>query len=228
MIAGLLHLLSWLPLIGAIVAVAVLFFLFRPLLKVCDLIPGSMWTLAVIILVGVLGSAVLQVTAARSDATTQHERADHVQGELTQLETAVTAMKKQAAAELKAAQDEVAAWQSRFNDARRAQEIKDGNAQAAIDKARRDLRAATDRNGGRLRDPWADGCRSGGQSPGAGSGAGADPGAADVPQTGRLVSAELTRRLAERELEGDRINAAYASCRADAYRVRGLAPPAAP
>ena len=74
----------------------------------------------------------------------------------------------------------------------------------------------------RLRDPHASsrGCSGGGPTSGAASPAGA--GAADPPEAAGVLSEELARLLRALTIDADQINAAYASCRADAYTVRGV------
>lgn len=225
-----LHLLSFTPTVLAIIAVVLLLFFAAPVLKACDLVAGRLWAIGVIVLVGLLCTAGLQVLVVRAerDAALKDAALAHTNYQL--LDEAVKTLKKQAAAELAAAKAEIADWQARYNGARRAQEIQDASFQSANDKAQRALRAASDRNAGRLRDPWAEGarCGSGGANAGKEPGLGAADRPADATQGGGLLSAELTRRLEQRQLEADAINRAYASCRVDTYSVRGLQPPPDP
>jgi type II secretory pathway pseudopilin PulG len=225
-----LHFLSYLPLVLAIVAIFVLLFLAAPVLNACDLIKGRLWAIGVIVLVGLLCTTGLQLLSVRSDRDAAQKDAQVARSNYQALDGAMQAQKKQAAAELAAAKAEVADWQARYNGARRAQEIQDANFQTANDKAQRALRAASDRNAGRLRDPWAEGarCGGGGQSAGQGSGVGAGDRAADAGEGSGLLSAELTRRLEQLTEEADAINRAYATCRVDAYTVRGLPAPSDP
>lgn len=73
---------------------------------------------------------------------------------------------------------------------------------------------------GRLRDPNAPGCGgSGGGTPGADP-ASAAGGAADAAEADGLLSAELTGLLLSQAQASDEINTAYASCRADALKIR--------
>lgn len=225
-----LHLLSFIPTVLAIIAVLVLLSVAEPVLKACDLIEGRLWAIGVIVLVGLLCTASLQVLAVRHERDLARDAAQIARDNYDTLDRAMKAQKKQAAAELAAARAEVADWQARYNGARRAQEIQDANFQSANDQAQRALRAASDRNAGRLRDPWAEGARCGGGGASAGKEPG--PGAGDRPadgaEAGGLLSAELTRRLEQRQLEADTINRAYAACRADAYTVRDLPVPSGP
>ncbi|MDP3652409.1 MAG: hypothetical protein Q8R67_12075 [Rhodoferax sp.] len=107
-----------------------------------------------------------------------------------------------------------------LQDITNTQNLKDANhAKTVADLSDRLRRIAGP--AGRLRDPHA-GAGCGGGSSGA---PGADPGApgdrpADPAETGGLLSAELSGLLRERLREADDINAAYASCRADAYTLR--------
>lgn len=80
---------------------------------------------------------------------------------------------------------------------------------------------------GRLRDPHAApaGCGRGSSgAPGPATPAPADR-PDDPPQAAGLLSAELSELLQSRLSEADAISAAYTSCRADAYTVRGAAQP---
>jgi hypothetical protein len=199
----------------------------KTIADLCDVVAGWIWALVCAALLIALGGQHVLLVAARHDAATQHARADQALGQLTQLQSAVVALKKDAAAKLKALQDEVADWQAKFNDARRAQEIKDGNAQAANDKAARDLRAAAARNAGRLRDPNSEEprCGGGGGSAQAGSGGSAGTGTGNATEGGGLFSERASELLQRLTQEADDINRAYASCRADAYQVRGLTAP---
>ncbi|MDP3652026.1 MAG: hypothetical protein Q8R67_10120 [Rhodoferax sp.] len=99
------------------------------------------------------------------------------------------------------------------------QDLKDANhAKTVADLSDRLRRIAGP--AGRLRDPHATGCGSGGSST-----PGADPGApgdrpADGAEASGLLSAELSGLLRGRLREADEINTAYISCRADVYTVR--------
>ena len=75
---------------------------------------------------------------------------------------------------------------------------------------------------GRLRDPnaAAAGCRSGGAGASTTDPGLADPDAADAAEAGGLFSAGATELLQRLTREADAINAAFASCRADALSVR--------
>lgn len=76
---------------------------------------------------------------------------------------------------------------------------------------------------GRLRDPnGASGCGQGGGGAAGATPAPASGGAADPAETGGLLSAPLTRLLRELQREADDINTAYAACRPDALKVRGI------
>lgn len=73
---------------------------------------------------------------------------------------------------------------------------------------------------GRLRDPAATGCGAGSGGATGAATAGAGDRATDPAQAGGLLSADFTGLLQRLAREADDINAAYASCRSDAYSVR--------
>lgn len=107
--------------------------------------------------------------------------------------------------------------------AKNTQELKDANHQKAVESLSDRLRALA-HSSGRLRDPYsvqAAGCGAGGGStPGEAAPApGSRPG--DPAEAGGLLSKQLTEFLLGQAAEADDINVAYASCRADAYAVRG-------
>ena len=101
------------------------------------------------------------------------------------------------------------------------QEIDDAKNKLVVGALADQLRAAAGPTA-RLRDPNAApaGCGIGG------SGApGADParaggGAADVTETGGLLSKELTEFLLSQAADADQVNLAYTSCRADGLNLR--------
>lgn len=108
-------------------------------------------------------------------------------------------------------------------DAKNKQDLKDAtHSQTLADLSVR-LRRAADRAGtaGGLRDPNAAQCGRGGGAPPPGPATAASPGAADPAEAGGLLSEQLAGLLQQLTREADDINAAYASCRADAYTVRG-------
>jgi hypothetical protein len=77
---------------------------------------------------------------------------------------------------------------------------------------------------GRLRDPHAPGCGRGSGSAPADPATSADGGTADGAEAGGLLSVPLTELLAKALRESDAINVAYASCRADSFKVRAPQP----
>ena len=132
---------------------------------------------------------------------------------------AINKKKTEATATLASETDKVHHAEQVLQDFKNHQELQDADHQKTVadlsDRLRRLAGPA-----GRLRDPNATGCGSG-----SGSAQGADPAAAadranDGAQAGGLLSAELSGLLAERAKEADDINNAYASCRADAFKVR--------
>jgi len=131
----------------------------------------------------------------------------------------INAQKSEAAALLASESAKVRAAEHALQAHLNAQNLKDfenaKNLAALSDR----LRAAAG-PARRLRDPAATGC--GGSSAGAPGATAAAPGdrAADDAQTGGLLSADFTGLLQRLTREADDINAAYASCRADAFAVR--------
>lgn len=82
------------------------------------------------------------------------------------------------------------------------------------------LRRAAAGSAGRLRDPHATGCGAGSSSPQGEAPSAPGDRPADGAETGGLLSVPLTNLLAKALRESDGINAAYVSCRADAFTVR--------
>ena len=107
--------------------------------------------------------------------------------------------------------------------AKNNQELTDAKHQKTIDDYSHRLRNLAG-PAGRLRDPHAAAaeCRPCSVKPQDPATAPAQPGAADPAQAGGLLSAELSGLLRRLTREADDINAAYASCRADAYTLRTL------
>ena len=104
--------------------------------------------------------------------------------------------------------------------AKNTQELKDASYQKTVENLSDRLRALA-HSSGRLRDPHAAGCgASGGGSQGQPPAAPGDR-PDDPAEAGWLLSAELGGLLQRLTFEADTINVAYASCRADAYAVRG-------
>lgn len=89
-------------------------------------------------------------------------------------------------------------------------EVKDAENQKKISVLSDRIRVA-----GRLRDPNATAC------PGTKNTGSSDSSATNRAETGGLLSMQLTDLLARVLRESDEINNAYASCRADAYTIRG-------
>lgn len=150
-----------------------------------------------------------------------------VQATTATFQAAIAAQKAQAATTLANETERVRLLERALASATRQQETHDAQAQktiAALDDRLRNLAGP----GQRLRDPHATiaGCWGGsGSAPGAATTPAADR-AADGPDAGGLLSVPLTELLRATLRAADDINAAYTSCRADAYAVRGLlAPP---
>ncbi len=104
--------------------------------------------------------------------------------------------------------------------AKNNQELKDAIHQKTISSLSDRLRAASG-PAGRLRDPSATQCGGGGGSTPGDPATATAAGATDRAEAGGLLSEPLTELLQQLVREADDINAAYASCRADAYTLRG-------
>ena len=132
---------------------------------------------------------------------------------------AINAQKVQAAGLLASETAKVRAAEQALQAFTNTQNLKDAeNVQTLAALSDRLRRAAGP--AGRLRDPAATGC--GGSSAGATGATAAAPGdrAADNPQAVGLLSADFTGLLQSLTREADDINAAYQSCRADAFAMR--------
>lgn len=133
--------------------------------------------------------------------------------------TAINDQKAKAAALLASETAKVHAAEQALQSITQTQNLKDANhVQTLADLSDRLRRAAGP--AGRLRDPHAAGCGAGGG--GVPGDAAATPGdrATDPAQTGGLLSEGVTGLFERLTREADDINAAYASCRADAFAVR--------
>ena len=132
---------------------------------------------------------------------------------------AINKQKAEAAALLASWAAKVHQVEQGFQELTNAQNIKDFDHEKTVadlsDRLRRIAGPA-----GRLRDPQAPGCGAGGsRAPSEAASASSDR-AADPVEAGGLLSAEFGGLLQRLTLEADTINAAYASCRADAYGLR--------
>ncbi len=139
---------------------------------------------------------------------------------------AIEKQKAEAATTLAAETEKTRLLEKSLQRATQKQDLQDAKQKTETDVLAARLRALAG-PAGRLRDPNAapDGCGRGGSSA-----PGADPAApADRPddstEAGGLLSAELSGLLQSRLADAEAISAAYSSCRADAYTVRGTTPP---
>lgn len=133
---------------------------------------------------------------------------------------AIEKVKREAADTLASETNKTRTAERVLQDFKNTQELQDASHQKTVADLSSRLRSLSGAPG-RLRDPHAAGCGpSGGSAPGeaapAPSGRPADP-----AEAGGLLSADLSGLLQRLQLEADTINVAYASCRADAYTVRG-------
>lgn len=133
---------------------------------------------------------------------------------------ATNALKVEAAATLASETAKARTAEQALQAIKNTQELHDADHQKTVanlsDRLRRLAGPA-----GRLRDPHSAGCGGGsGSAPGTSATAASDR-ADDQTQTGGLLSASLSGLLSRLQREADTINIAYASCRTDAYAVRG-------
>lgn len=172
-------------------------------------------------------AAVLAIALALAAAAWRiHAKADSAgyaraqaayQAEINRLQT-------EAAATLATETNRVRLAEQTLQAAKNSQEIKDAKNTQAITALSASLRAAAG-PAGRLRDPHATQCGGSSDRPPSDPATTTSVGATDPTQTGWLLSKQLTEFLFEQARKADDINAAYASCRADAYTVRGTTPP---
>lgn len=132
---------------------------------------------------------------------------------------AIKRLHADAAAQLAEEVNKTRAAEQALNEAKNNQELKDATHTQTIASLSDRLRRATG-PAGRLRDPNAAPCGRSGGGPEGGPATPADAGATNGPEAGGLLSAELAELLRQLTFDADTINAAYASCRADAYTVR--------
>lgn len=137
---------------------------------------------------------------------------------------ATQAQNKEAAALLAAEKERADAATKALRDFTATQEKTDANVQEQIALLERRLRAAAGA-AGRLRDPYAvaasgPGCAG---APGAGTDL-AGNSAGDTAQAHGLLSPELSGFLIAKLTDAERINAAYASCRAIAGQLKEALP----
>lgn len=173
--------------------------------------------------------AYLLVMAALVGAATWATKALEARGEAratAKYEVALAKQREDAQKELDAEKAKTLRTESLLKEAKLTQEKKDVENAQVISKQKRDL-AYLAGTAGRLFDPnyKGAGCREGSEDPSRQVAGGARTGGEDGAEAGGLLSPELSQLLQQRAEEADNINAAYASCRADALKVRELVNP---
>ncbi|MBS0453951.1 MAG: hypothetical protein JSS14_21835 [Proteobacteria bacterium] len=128
--------------------------------------------------------------------------------------------KTEAAERLRTLNASVLAQQKRLDAAHEQQEKADATNSATIDGLRADLRRMRAAARGVLNAADDAGRRPGGGARQGEAAAGTDAGARDGAQAYRLVPATPDEEADDDAYEADRINNAYASCRADALKLR--------
>ncbi len=142
----------------------------------------------------------------------------------TEDRVAMEEVKREAASTLASEIDKTRTAEQALQDQKTQQERNDADHQKTIADLSDRLSGLASRNAGRLRDPYAlqpAGCRPGGGGTPRNPASAAGDRAADPTEADGLLSKQLSDLLRERTREADDINAAYASCRADAWAVRG-------
>jgi hypothetical protein len=134
-------------------------------------------------------------------------------------DAALTKQKSQAATLLANETARVLAQQTQLQYQLQTQEVTDAQSRKTIATLAARVRSLVD-DAGRLRDPNAAGCGSGGGGAHADTATGAKSGAGDASAAGGLLSQQLTDFLFAQAADADAVNAAYASCRADSLRLR--------
>lgn len=135
--------------------------------------------------------------------------------------TATTnALKVVAAATLASETAKTRSAEQALQDLKNTQELHDATHQKTVADLSSRLRSLAG-SAGRLRDQHATGCGAGSSNAPAAAATATGDRADDAAQAGGLLSVPLTELLGRIVREADTINIAYASCRADAYAVRG-------
>lgn len=185
----------------------------KAIAAIFDVLPGWVYAILLVVAVGALAMETDTANKAKLEAQTQKTA-------VQTMKTAIEKIKGDAALELAAETGKTLDLQTKLQDLKNTQEIRDAQNRKAVAALSDRLRAA----GGptlRLRDPFQiGGCGGGGGSP-APQGASSAVGSGDNPaEAGGLLSAQLTGLLGRLTREADDINVAYISCRADAQSLR--------
>lgn len=132
-------------------------------------------------------------------------------------EAAIAKQKNAAAQQLALATTQVAEKEHSLQVAKDNQDIKDAQHTQTVSSL-----------SGKLRDALASsvcdnaGCGGGSNSANGPTGSGANAGTNNATVRGGLFSADFVELLEQLTLKADTINDAYASCRADAFTIRGI------
>ena len=132
---------------------------------------------------------------------------------------AIQKLQAEAATTLATETDKTRSAEQALATAKNNQELKDAARQKTIAGLSDRLRSAAG-PAGRLRDPNATQCGGSGGSPPGDPATATAAGPTDRAEAGGLLSGPLTELLQRLARDADDINAAYASCRADAYTLR--------
>lgn len=163
---------------------------------------------------GVILAAVLGILTAGYFGWRGHQREIGAQAQRVIDQQEVDRIKAEAMLKLEVALKAKAEAEKKLRDAATAQGVKDAKNQNTVAGLTSRLADLTAAGAGRLRDPnQTSGCGGGGSGAPGTATAGSGAGASDAPQTGGLLSPQLTGLLQRLTAEADAINLAYISCR---------------
>ena len=130
-------------------------------------------------------------------------------------QAAADKQKAEAGALLASESAKVSAAEKRLREFKDSQEVRDVKASGVVNDLRGRLLAA-----GRLRDPFAGGCGTGGDTAKCATTAAPGAGASDGASDAGFLSKQFTEFLFEQARSADEVNIAFASCKADALSIR--------
>jgi hypothetical protein len=185
----------------------------RAINAVLSVIPGLAWAITLLMALSWGGLMHHERDAAIKDK-------NEAIGAKQQIEGALAQQKKEAAAKLADATAKAKALEAKLAEADARQEIESEKRRMDSKAASVALAADAARNGGRLRDPNAAGCRGSGRGPESQAAASPAPDPDGGGEASGLLSEPLTRLLQRVTDEAQGINDAYAVCRARTLTIQ--------